>query len=427
MCSYRLSSSPIDVSSPAGPRSSRARLRRRIGSTLLVALTVGLVGACGGRSDYIFSDDQGRGSGRGSGDDDGPGDGDVGFGTTVDGDGDLVGDGDGRYYVGDGDRDGYEYYDYCEESGDCYYGGRGYYGGPVEPGLPGYYRGGPGFPGYYGGGYEVPRPVVEEPLVDCKESGSSDISNGFGSCYEERDCSNGYVFASCWGEGERTFCECEGDNGWSSFEVTGVPENTCSVAVDYCSNVDVGSFGDPVCEPQWQDASPQYCSIEETCTSYSELPDGGQVGWSQWNSTWCDQYDGRWKCQCNAEGNDMSVSFEPSSVGITACQEADDICEKAGDLSGPVSCIQEFQSASANWCEVSMRCSQEAEVDGATVSINAWAGTNCQGDGDGEWSCSCNGMGVREQFRIMSSDPWDSCQEAGEHCLEKFEQAASNR
>ncbi len=366
----------------------------------------GLVGGCGGKTGYIFSED---GTAPTTGSTRTTSSGSSGATTSSSS---TSGDGDGdEYMTGDGDGDG----DGDWSTGPGNY---DYYDGPWY-GPPGYY-GGPWYGGGSGGGL---RPVVDEPLVGC----SVQNQNAYGpnECYANYSCENGELWSYCWNGGDQIYCDCEAGRGWASLVLEPGTDDPCGVVADFCAMGDVSGFEEPVCMPQWQDASSDYCSIEASCTSYADH-EGNSIGWSEYQSTWCHDEGGDWMCQCSGNGANLSLSFSPSSGGLDACTEGRDICDKATEFSGPLECDTEYQTASNDWCDVGLRCSQRAEVDGTVVSLNAWANAWCDGyDGD-QWQCYCNGFKTSEGFAVNGNDPWDSCVQAGDICADMIEKASAN-
>src|SRR5690606_15834152 len=189
--------------------------------------------------------------------------------------------------------------------------------------VPGYGDGDISFPGdgdgdvFYPGDGDGP---FTNPLTGCEVDWEDDY--GDGQCELSYECDNGYLYTSCWNEYDgRSYCYCDGGNGYAEIQVGDDSTNACRAAAEFCANPSVVSA--PVCSTSWEDASQDYCNMEESCTSNGQSSGGVPISVSQWRSTWCEGRAGEWNCECyGAQSNNLQISFTPSANGITACREA---------------------------------------------------------------------------------------------------------
>lgn len=373
------------------------------------AILFGLLGACGGRTDFYGSEEQAYGVGVAHPVKGGDGDSSVGDGDSPMGDGDTfippgssggrgggvgVGDGDGdlRPPIGVGDGDG----DLILPP-------------PPPPPPPGDGDGdGDGvFPPMIGDG-------DGEPLSGCEPDYRSQ-NNQY--CELSYSCDQGYLWTSCWADGGQSYCDCSSEFGWSSILVGASIDVACGTAAEFCAAGTRIDRSTQSCQIDYEDASSNYCSLQQSCVSQGQTAGGVDVGVTSWSNTWCQRNGSEWTCDCSKANDYLSLSFTPSDNGIVACREANSICNSQDfELNGVVQCERSSQSASDNYCDVGLRCYQETVVDNATVAINSWGSAYCERDSDLEWGCYCNGLGFSGGFSIEGSSPWDSCEAAGDMC-----------
>jgi hypothetical protein len=391
-----------------------------VGLLIAGTFSFGTLSGCGGRTNFIGSEEQAYGSGVGATGNEGDGDSGDGDGTIGDGDdvgsggGGIRGDGDGDFIQpppGDGDGDlippppG-------DGDGDLIPPPPGDGDGDIQL-PPGDGDGDMIFPGD-GDGDGDGDSIFPEQLNGCGLNYRNQSSD---YCDLSYSCDEGYLWTNCWKDGDRSYCDCQGPNGPYSLQVGAGIEVACDAGAEFClgGHLDTGGMG--VCENQYENYGPDYCDSGEVCVSQGQTPSGVAVGVTSWNSTWCSGNGSDWDCQCSGRNGELSLTFTPSSEGITACREANAICHhRELELDGELQCERDYQSASDDWCDIGLRCFRETVVDNATVSINSSAYAACQPQSDTEWACTCDGLGFYGGFSVEGASSWESCEDAGVMC-----------
>ncbi len=165
------------------------------------------------------------------------------------------------------------------------------------------------------------------------------------------------------------------------------------------------------CEEDYRSAATDYCDVGYTCESGN-----------MWGSCW-NEGDDILYCDCGGEGQTGYgyANYQLTDIATAdACQTLMDLCtaEEQPEFSGEPECAPEYQSASSDWCDMSLRCSQSAELDGgATALLSQYESVSCFLDDEGTRHCECYGSQQGSmQFDLPDQSGLDTCVAALDIC-----------
>ncbi len=168
-----------------------------------------------------------------------------------------------------------------------------------------------------------------------------------------------------------------------------------------------GSFPDlDTCEQDYVSTGPDYCDVSYSC-------DVTYAYGSCWN-----QGNGLLYCNCSSEIGYADYQLQDVSTS-DACNTLMELCDGgiSPEFSEEAECVPEYQSASNDYCDMQLRCSQSAELDGGgTALLSQYESVNCGLDQDGDHRCTCYGSNGTMSFTQGASDGLDSCVSGLEIC-----------
>ncbi len=174
-------------------------------------------------------------------------------------------------------------------------------------------------------------------------------------------------------------------------------------------NTSIPDLGE--CEEQDPSQGPDYCDVSYSCES-------GYMWGNCWN-----EGTGVMYCSCGGEGETGFgyADYQLTEVSISeACGTLMDLCtsEVQPDFSGEPECVPEYQSASDEWCDMSMRCSKSAELEGgATALLSEYESVNCSSEEEGgPRRCECYGPQGSMSFELADGKGIEPCLSALDIC-----------
>lgn len=281
-------------------------------------------------------------------------------------------------------------------------------GRPVMGGIAIGPRGAPGAPSTPG-----------EPLDNCKPDYQG---SGPESCEIGLACDNGYAWSACYDNGnDGWYCDCQSNNGWTQIQIPNGSEldSPCASVVDLCANGLNAETAEPQCTPTYQQEDSSYCSLDYECRTTVET-EGVSLDVLQFENVWCENTGTEWHCGCyqNNASYDLTLAHDEANV----CQDVRDLCLAGIDSDGDYECERDYQSASTQSCDASLRCGQSTVIDETEVQVNGYMSVSCQPaqeEEGGAWQCYCSGLGVSDEFQISeASDAWETCSGAILQCGE---------
>jgi hypothetical protein len=259
-------------------------------------------------------------------------------------------------------------------------------------------------------------PPDEPPSIpgDCT-AGSRTVEQDW--CQVDLQCDGRFASTWCEADGETAYCYCEGDRYYGDFVVRGVSgAEACDTVGPYC----VGgqpNLGEVMCEPTYQEGGGQYCSSEAECTRVVDLGDDVTLEVRDWRYVFCEQNGSAWTCDCNS--NTESVRFDFDGATSNICSDALDLCIGGEiDTSGPKECAPNYQSASQNYCDAGLDCTQEGSLGGVAVRVHSNVRMSCQSVDAGAWRCDCYLDSGTVSFAVDGDDAWSTCQTGSTLCAE---------
>jgi hypothetical protein len=144
------------------------------------------------------------------------------------------------------------------------------------------------------------------------------------------------------------------------------------------------------CQEVYRSTSQDWCELQLECEGSSLF-------------TYCQgQGAGTQYCECG--GNFGYSGFQLEDVGdVDACQAVLEACTSEEEITfdGPPECTTDYQSASGDYCEVGVQCTQSAELgEGVSAVLSEYQYAYCNDRGDGSWNCQCNGAGGTVSFDL---------------------------
>jgi hypothetical protein len=251
------------------------------------------------------------------------------------------------------------------------------------------------------------------------------LSSGPEYCSMEFECADGYLSTWCdMYDPEQLRCECSSMGGYQSFTLTAMPDDPCASIAEFCmaDSDKAVEFTEPeVCTPTYQELGSEWCSMEQQCTQSAEVEEGISVQSNEYQSTWCELYDGSWTCSCNVGGSDLSFDYPESTPAADVCPDALELCTSgAVELGSERECKPTHMSAYGDMCDAQQDCTGSATIDGTEVQVHEWLYTTCYTEVEGEFTCEC-GMGSKSTtLELSGTDAWTVCEEASVSCVESF-------
>lgn len=244
-------------------------------------------------------------------------------------------------------------------------------------------------------------------------------SVGPGYCQFQEICGNQYTYTYCNDQGTGAwFCSCGGNYTSTSFELTGVDQNSaCTTVKDLCNEgIAVEFTGEPVCMPSFQSAGPDYCNSGETCTQSVPVRDGVNAVLQTGSSTSCYRYDGDTvQCQCN--GNGTYLNYSLAGVEVTSACQANLCNDEGGVEFGEPMCTTTYESANTTYCEIQRECARTATLpDGTSVDVTQPEYTYCGSSSAGMARCNCSSSLRNLQFDVPADSAGTACGPAGSIC-----------
>ena len=247
---------------------------------------------------------------------------------------------------------------------------------------------------------------------DCRANGSSvDPYN----CYLELTCDSSFTYSYCSRDGDSFRCECDNGRKWNSFQLWGTAEaEACQYAASLCLAEPEPEFSDSDCKPTFLEAGAGYCSSEVQCTEALKY-EGIRVTRDEWRYVQCsDNMAQGARCDCQFNEGYLSFDLPESSVSSTLCTNVVAGC--SGELVEPQGnpmCAQAFQSASQDYCNAELDCTQQALLGGEPAVLHQRVPVNCFQNASGTWLCDCPLAG---SFEVAEASAWDACISASELC-----------
>jgi hypothetical protein len=127
-----------------------------------------------------------------------------------------------------------------------------------------------------------------------------------------------------------------------------------------------------------------------------------------WASTYCEQYDGQWRCNCDSPYGFTEYTLS-GAQDSEACGYVAELCSE-GTPTGPsdaAMCTQGFTDSGPGYCGMDMECRRSVQVaDGVTAQTVEWRNAYCNEFG-GTWSCDCwaGGQSARVELPSPQSNP----------------------
>lgn len=240
------------------------------------------------------------------------------------------------------------------------------------------------------------------PLENCEPEY---VSDGPGYCETQFSCDGDYLYSYCSQQGTDSWaCECGTNYGYSSYQVAASAGlNACDVATDVCGAA-VEFSGEPVCQPQYETNSSDYCELGYECTQSAAISDGITATRRTYQNTYCYASENMsMYCDCNVDG--AYRSYELAGVtGSESCSQAFDLClnGEPADFGDEEECIRENQSEGAGSCSIGISCSKTVDIgDGVTARELNQQWISCQTSGDTS-VCSCEGS--NRYFRFQADE-----------------------
>ena len=279
---------------------------------------------------------------------------------------------------------------------------------------------------------EVPVFSEEETCVIDYQSASVDYCDIQERCSQTADLAEGvqallsrYNYANCYTEGTdgALYCYCSDEMSSGSYQVSGTSGTAaCELALDLCAGDVTVEFDDSsaTCQTDYQSEGNGYCELQKRCSQSGEVSDTVTVEQIDGQYAWCqDQDDGTSNCSCQSTDRSMRFDIEVSTTDMSACTTALDVCAAEGDLvlEGPIACERQHQSASAEYCDTQLACTQSGTLGDLSLVAYGDLWANCQILASGSpATCTCSSGSVSESFEVDVTDTWEVCNIAAERC-----------
>ena len=233
---------------------------------------------------------------------------------------------------------------------------------------------------------------------------------------------NNYKSANCYNENGQLLCQCSNGQVYRSYQISGVGITTsCQVTMDLCDSDEALVFDEPaVCMTTYQDASDGYCNASQQCRSTTQVSDGITAVLDDYPYADCqDLGTGSALCSCSNNQGYMRFETESSASDLNTCTSATEICAAADiiDLSGPIDCSRSYQSASSQYCDAQLTCTQAGVLGGQDLLVYGDLYVNCsQPTSGGPWTCTCSSGQESASSEVDAADGWDVCSMYAESC-----------
>jgi hypothetical protein len=231
-----------------------------------------------------------------------------------------------------------------------------------------------------------------------------------------------YTYAHCQDQAGQALCDCSGSTAYRSYQLSGATTaDSCQTVADLCDQ-DVVFTGTPTCQPSYQAASTGYCEMQQQCTTATKVSDTATALLYDWQSTQCqDQLNGNTNCNCYSAQTGLRFDMASATTTLATCASAKEICAAASEiqLSGVVTCSPSYQSASTQYCDASLSCTQPATRGEQPLTMYGDLYVNCQLQTAGApWTCSCSSGSQYATVQIDGTSGWAVCTTAAQRCPE---------
>lgn len=261
------------------------------------------------------------------------------------------------------------------------------------------------------------------------------VDEGY-ACQWEEECSTqvnsttltmaGSRHGRCFAAGDDYVCQCDGVGMNRSYIIAALDDkDACALARATCETDETPTnWIEADCT---SDSTPftgnESCRLERTCPITAPVSERVSAFSLLRDEVSCDDDGNVRACRCEGDLGSMNWSEAPQ-VDSESCNDALDVCERAGDITFPgvPECTAYFNDETDRTCSRKWQCRATGMLNQRELEFTEVVEVSCEDDPAGEsWLCTCN-AGTSETTAVVedSLGGSDACDQEFTQCQAKL-------